>query len=83
MTLKTVSLTVTDVSLDDISTALVDGLSYDDIFEFIIGLDEAVADYHFTVRLRDHLIDSIKREDEDIKRMKENEDRYWSDNTRM
>jgi hypothetical protein len=59
MRIKNINLTIEGVDLETISNAIVDELDEDDIFEFVIGLDESVADYDFTVRLRNHLNDVI------------------------
>jgi hypothetical protein len=41
------------------------GLDYDAIIKFILDIDAAVADYDFTVALRDKLNEIIKKCDEE------------------
>lgn len=60
-----VSLNVS-VHLDGLATDIAScGASDDELLGFIMRLDEEIADYHFTVELRDRLNAAIALEEDD------------------
>jgi hypothetical protein len=48
----------------DVADSLMLDQTYDEIINFIMEIDERIADYDFTVHLRDRLTAAIKFEDE-------------------
>ena len=53
-----------DVDTDDLAIDIETALSHDDLFEFIVLLDEFAADYNLTKALAEHFAQVIKDEDE-------------------
>ena len=53
----------TEIDLDDLAEEVVSQSTHDEIMAFIMEIDERVADYDFSVKLRDRLIELIEHED--------------------
>lgn len=54
----------TPVDLGDLAVALNYAATHDDLLEFMLTLDSYVADYEFTLKLRDKLTEALELEDE-------------------